>query len=125
MLSRWGKYWLVIVAVAAALTNGLAVAAPTTIQAAPGSLFHALTIICSPQGQQHEGAHDDGSHSDAACEHCALCPISVASLAVATSGFAGPLSTVSLVTAVVGQDAPRADTISHRPSGRGPPVFLR
>lgn len=120
MRMRFKSHWLLIAAVIATMANVFAAMAPASVQAAPGTLLDALSVICGPDGEKHR----DGESPHFACDHCILCPIGLAALPAGVSCIVSPRSQSTPAVVIGGHQAPLVDTISHRPLGQAPPATL-
>lgn len=119
LMRRWR--WPPMAAMLAVVAHLLMMMAPMAAEAAPGSLLHALSIICTPDGtsQLDDG---QGAVERDACDHCTLC-----------FGLGAPLPPVATGASISHRGATAAfipqpvdltllSTIAHRPAGRAPPA---
>lgn len=120
---RWR--WPAVLALLAMVAHLFMMMAPLAAQAsapAPGSLLHALSIICTPDGTSQLDDGEDAALDPAACDHCTLCfglgtPLAPVARAVPIGIH---LASHAFLPAPV--DRTLIDTISHRPAERAPPA---
>lgn len=95
--------------------------APASAQAAPGTLLHALSIVCTPDGARSLDDGDDAAPGRAPVDHCVLCvglgtPLNPAARAAEIAPRDG-----TLVALPHSLDPALAATLYQRPASRAPP----
>lgn len=116
--------WPLIAAMFAMVAHLFMMMAPVAVQAAPGSLLHALSIICTPDGTSHFDNGQDAAAEGGSCDHCTLCFGLGAPLPTAIKGEALSHRGSSASFTPRPADLVLLNTIGERPAGRAPPASL-